>query len=305
MGWRNCHLYQFTINGTEYSHPEMWQPEFEEIEDATQIRLRELMPESSEQFQFLYEYDFGDGWRHDILFEGCLFSQEGGRYSLSFRMPAAPSPFVGALHLTKTAVKPQGRAGLRPSKWDTRMATKEVLMTRIEKAKGMFAEGFNCSQSIVAAYASSIGGLDRETALKLASGFGGGMGRLADTCGAVGDVFRAENAEPEEWGNVMAGHAVILKKPDFRPQRQHYIVNALKDGTNWLAIDTEKPRKKKGEDSRPKPMSGVAFAPSTATKNSSRSSDATTSALAVRANDSRSAASSQAAFDGENRDDYF
>ncbi len=82
MGWQSCHLYQFTINGKGYSHPEIWQPEFEEIEDATQVRLRELMPESSEQFQFVYGYDFGDGWRHDILLGGCLCSQEGGRYPL-------------------------------------------------------------------------------------------------------------------------------------------------------------------------------------------------------------------------------
>ncbi len=57
-------------------------------------------------------------------------------------------------------------------------------MTRIEESLSLFSQGFNCSQSIVAAYAPSLG-LDRGTALKLASGFGGGMGRLAETCGAV------------------------------------------------------------------------------------------------------------------------
>ena len=52
----------------------------------------------------------------------------------------------------------------------------------------LFSEGFNCAQSIVAAYAPSLG-LDREAALKIASGFGGGMGRLAETCGAITGAF--------------------------------------------------------------------------------------------------------------------
>ena len=61
-------------------------------------------------------------------------------------------------------------------------------MTRIEEAKTLFAQGFACSQAIVGAYAPSLG-LDRDTAIKIASGFGGGMGRLAETCGAVTGAF--------------------------------------------------------------------------------------------------------------------
>ena len=55
-------------------------------------------------------------------------------------------------------------------------------MNRIELALSRFAEGFNCSQAVFSAYAE---GIDEETALKIASGFGGGMGRMAGTCGAV------------------------------------------------------------------------------------------------------------------------
>ncbi len=61
-------------------------------------------------------------------------------------------------------------------------------MTKIEEAVAYFKEGFSCSQAMVAAYGPTVG-LDRETALKIASGFGGGMGRLAETCGAVTGVF--------------------------------------------------------------------------------------------------------------------
>lgn len=45
-------------------------------------------------------------------------------------------------------------------------------------------EGFNCAQSVLAAYADQFG-LDREMALKVAGAFGGGMGRMGETCGAV------------------------------------------------------------------------------------------------------------------------
>ena len=55
-------------------------------------------------------------------------------------------------------------------------------MNQIDLALSRFAEGFNCSQAVLSVYAE---GRDEETALKIAAGFGGGMGRMAGTCGAV------------------------------------------------------------------------------------------------------------------------
>jgi C_GCAxxG_C_C family probable redox protein len=57
-------------------------------------------------------------------------------------------------------------------------------MNCAERAADSFAQGFNCSQSVLAAYAEQFG-LTEEQALKVAGGFGGGMGRMAETCGAV------------------------------------------------------------------------------------------------------------------------
>ncbi len=57
------------------------------------------------------------------------------------------------------------------------MSKKSVALCR-------FDEGFSCSQAVFSAYAEELG-LDRETALKIAGAFGGGMGRMAETCGAV------------------------------------------------------------------------------------------------------------------------
>ncbi len=50
-------------------------------------------------------------------------------------------------------------------------------------AVDLFNNGFNCSQSVLAAFAGDYG-LDKETALKLSGGFGGGV-RSGEVCGAV------------------------------------------------------------------------------------------------------------------------
>lgn len=57
-------------------------------------------------------------------------------------------------------------------------------MKRVEVAEKLFREGYNCSQSVFAAY-SDLYGIDQETALKLSSSFGGGVGRMREICGAV------------------------------------------------------------------------------------------------------------------------
>ncbi len=57
-------------------------------------------------------------------------------------------------------------------------------MLRVEKATSYFADGFSCSQAILSAFGTDFG-LDRNLALKMATGFGGGMGRSGRTCGAV------------------------------------------------------------------------------------------------------------------------
>jgi len=61
-------------------------------------------------------------------------------------------------------------------------------MNRSEKALRFYSEGFNCAQSVIVSFAD-IMNIDEETALRLASGFGGGMGRMQNTCGAITGAF--------------------------------------------------------------------------------------------------------------------
>ena len=57
-------------------------------------------------------------------------------------------------------------------------------MNRVDKAAELFLEGFNCSQSVFAAFCDRFG-MDEETAKRVSAGLGGGVGRMREVCGAV------------------------------------------------------------------------------------------------------------------------
>ena len=61
-------------------------------------------------------------------------------------------------------------------------------MSRIEKAVSCFKGNCNCAQSILSPFSTQFG-LERDKALKIATGFGGGMARFGRTCGAVTGAF--------------------------------------------------------------------------------------------------------------------
>jgi C_GCAxxG_C_C family probable redox protein len=58
------------------------------------------------------------------------------------------------------------------------------MQNKSEEAVAMMAAGFNCAQSVLGVFCSDLH-FDRETALKLATGFGAGMARRQEVCGAV------------------------------------------------------------------------------------------------------------------------
>lgn len=61
-------------------------------------------------------------------------------------------------------------------------------MHRIEQTIACFKQGYSCSQSILWVYGTGLG-LNKELALKIGGPFGGGMGRMGETCGAVTGAF--------------------------------------------------------------------------------------------------------------------
>ncbi len=61
-------------------------------------------------------------------------------------------------------------------------------MTHREKAIDNFYGGYNCAQAVFAAFCD-VTGYSEEDAMRLASSFGGGMGRLREVCGSCSAMF--------------------------------------------------------------------------------------------------------------------
>lgn len=72
---------------------------------------------------------------------------------------------------------------------------------RVERGKEWFKKGFNCSQAVVMAFAD-VYGLERDMALRMSSSFGGGLGRMRLTCGAVSGMCMLAGLET---GSVVEG----------------------------------------------------------------------------------------------------
>ena len=63
---------------------------------------------------------------------------------------------------------------------------------RVERAVQLFKEGYNCSQSVVGAFAD-LYGFTQEQALLMSASFGGGIGRMRQTCGAACGITKWYN----------------------------------------------------------------------------------------------------------------
>jgi hypothetical protein len=94
MGWTNSHLHHFLINDTLYGDPWLFEEDFSEMnyKNSRATILSKILPESGKRFQFEYEYDFGDSWWHEVLFEGCLRVEPGERYPLCLEGERACPP---------------------------------------------------------------------------------------------------------------------------------------------------------------------------------------------------------------------
>jgi len=78
MGWKNHHLYHFDVAGVELSDP-VTAAEFD-AKNAEKVQLDRFLP--GESATFLYEYDFCDNWRHEVVIEKQLPLAGNGHYPL-------------------------------------------------------------------------------------------------------------------------------------------------------------------------------------------------------------------------------
>lgn len=82
MGWEDAHIHMFTIDGTRYGNPEDAAGGREILEEGN-VRLAQIL---SDGMHFLYTYDFGDDWRHEIFVESIDAGGDG---------PQAPTCLAG------------------------------------------------------------------------------------------------------------------------------------------------------------------------------------------------------------------
>lgn len=84
MGWFNSHLYEFEIHGNCFSDPESLDDGFGGFDgvDSNALNLSQIMPYDGQKLRFLYVYDFGDDWQHEVIFEGILRADKTQKYPL-------------------------------------------------------------------------------------------------------------------------------------------------------------------------------------------------------------------------------
>jgi hypothetical protein len=77
FGWTDSHLHQFVVAGRTYGQPD----DFDEaIEDESGVTLAQAVGTRTKRF--LYVYDFGDNWEHDVVIENIVAGNSGSEGSL-------------------------------------------------------------------------------------------------------------------------------------------------------------------------------------------------------------------------------
>jgi DNA-binding Lrp family transcriptional regulator len=82
MGWTNSHLHQFEIADARYTDPRFIMGDFDDFGaiDYSGIRIGDLVSKHGSKLRMGYEYDFGDGWQHDVVLEKVTESEPEAKY---------------------------------------------------------------------------------------------------------------------------------------------------------------------------------------------------------------------------------
>jgi len=107
MGWTNSHLHLFEIDGKPYGEGDFdW--DFD-VRDYTEVKLEDVFTEG--RTSFLYEYDIGDSWRHDITLLGTVEGALGEKIACIAGARACPPEDCGGVggyfHLLEALADPE------------------------------------------------------------------------------------------------------------------------------------------------------------------------------------------------------
>ncbi len=89
MEWENYHLYQFVKDRDSFG-PKSRDFDMPEVQNDKSVPVADLLPKP--RHKMLYEYDFGDGWLHEILLQKILPAEEGVRYPVCIEGKYAGPP---------------------------------------------------------------------------------------------------------------------------------------------------------------------------------------------------------------------
>lgn len=107
MGWTDSHLRQFYGRDVRYGVPD---PDFSpDVRDSRKIKLGDLIKKP--KARLIYEYDFGDGWEHEIVLEKCVEAEPSAKYPFVVEGERACPPedcggVGGYLNLLEAVVDP-------------------------------------------------------------------------------------------------------------------------------------------------------------------------------------------------------
>ena len=85
-------------------------------------------------------------------------------------------------------------------------------MNQADRAEELFRQGYNCAQAVFGAFSQDLG-LDSQEAMRLASAFGAGLGKLREVCGAVSGMLMVAGLL---YGYSDPGPGDVNKKAHYR-----------------------------------------------------------------------------------------
>ena len=112
MGWQNCHMHAFRFGNAHYTSAQASQGELD-MENEDRALLREVA--GKPKTKFIYEYDFGDSWEHEVVVEKILPYDPDAKYPVCLGGARACPPenfggvpgYYGILEALKASKKNQ------------------------------------------------------------------------------------------------------------------------------------------------------------------------------------------------------
>ena len=134
---------------------------------------------------------------------------------------------------------------------------------RAERARELFLEGYNCSQSVVGAFADLFG-IDTETAMRFSEGIGAGMGRMRLTCGAVAAMslvagLKISKGKPGDLKTRAEVYAKVREMADAFKAKNGSIICSELLGSAMPKDTSAKPEERTAEYYKKRPCPGCVY----------------------------------------------